>query len=98
MSAQGAIDGLIAAVRSPTGSVRAPDGERMTINHLRQDCDKLAQSKPGDVEWVAAIQKMVLFYYGNIRSQSQQSFYCALVTEAVAIGFFVWASIHAMDI
>src|SRR4051794_16545072 len=42
--------------------------------------------------------KMVLFYCGNIRSQSQQSFYCALATEAVAIGFFVWASIHAMDI
>src|SRR3954447_14427671 len=98
MDAQEAMNGFVEAMMYPTGTARAPNGKKITLHQLRQDCDKLAQMKPGDTEWVAAIQKMVLFYYGNIRAQSQQSFYCALATETVAIGFFVWASIHAMDL
>lgn len=67
------------------------------IEALKAQCHELATTAADDTHKIASLlAEMILNYYQDVRSQAQQSFWCALGAAAVGTGFFVYAAHQGM--
>jgi len=68
------------------------------IEALLKECDKLAEASCEDAQkYASVLQKLAVYYYEDVRWQALLAFFAAFILEIVAVGFFFWAGIRAIN-
>jgi hypothetical protein len=83
-----------------TSTMPMPIGRRSAqpIEALRAQCHEIAFTAPDNTHKIASLlSEMILNYYQDVRSQAQQSFWCALGAAIIGTGFFVYAAHQGMN-
>lgn len=83
---------------TPTIAMRVGGKSPQPIEALKSQCHEIATTKSNDTQKIASLlTEMILNYYQDVRSQAQQSFWCALGAAVVGTAFFVYAAHQGMQ-
>ena len=68
------------------------------MKELLNNCDEISNAQPGDTHGIASVlQKMIIFYYEDVREQAMLSFWSALAAGAVGMLILLYAIKYTMS-
>jgi hypothetical protein len=75
--------------------------KRRVPSHLKElinNCEAIASADPGDTHAIATVlEKMIVFYYDDVRRQAMLSFWSALVAGTAGVLVLLYTITHTMS-